>query len=299
MNGGTISNNNAQRDGGGIFMGDFGTLSNPMLLITTTTNSAFSGNTAGTPYWLGNTTLYPDSSMYNPGVMITIGNLKGLHGTTAAFPIRRNSGSNGLSASPASMPNFTFLANNFDLNFNGDEIYESPILESVPTDIFFGTGTIPTRYTLFGLKDGFGIQNPSSHRINNNANNVSDIKFNIRNPIGATWSLNLHCTPFYIRDHEGEPIPGSPGMRSVAVSRSGVINPNAFFEDGTIRMYSSADFRADLNAGLVEYNIPGGRMGTWAWDRFRHDIKVEAQPGMGVINDTYVSIFTWTMINAP
>jgi len=88
------------------------------------------------------------------------------------------------------------------------------------------------------------------------------------------------------------------GMRPVAVSRTGVINPNAFHGGSALRMYSAADFRADLNASLVEYDTTN-RVGTWTWDRFRHDITIEAQPGTGVTNDTYVSLFTWNMVNAP
>jgi len=304
MNGGTVSNNNAQRDGGGIFMEDFGTRSSRVLSITTNTNAAFSGNTAGIapnlrPYWLGDAA-YPVTAMYNPGVVITIGDLRGLHGTGTGDPIRRRSSNNGLSDSPAGRPGFTFLANNFDLNFNGDAVYSSPVLEAVPSSIFFGTGTIPTRYTLFGLESGFGqALDLRNHRVNPNADRAPDIEFKIRNPIGASWSLDLECTLFYRRD-QGTPIAGSPGMRPVAVSRTGVVDPNAFYGGSALRMYSAAEFRADWNAvpSLVDYDATA-RMGTWTWDRFRHDITVEALSGMGIINDTYVSIFTWTLIDSP
>jgi len=137
----------------------------------------------------------------------------------------------------------------------------------------------------------FGQDLPN-HKVNDNANLATNIRFQMENPVDTRWYLELSCTPFFKRDGTGLP------LTPLVVNRSGSIIHDAFENGETVRMYDWRRFQEDRFAGDrgVTYD---GRIGSWDWSRFEHDIKVEAQPGMGVVNDTYVSVFTWTMINGP
>jgi len=130
---GSITDNTAGQNGGGVYALDF-----PNLTIDP--RVTFSGNTAGNgAYWIDD---YPDDEVYftqlasglwDPTVSITVGELKTLHNGTN-LPATGSS----LSIPPATATSiigrktaFSYLANNFDLNFNGTGLEALPNLTTL------------------------------------------------------------------------------------------------------------------------------------------------------------------------
>jgi len=280
-----VSGNAAAEDGGGIYVYNFNRLE-------VNGDVTFSGNTAGNAYWLD---AYENTGIYNTDLSflasenteITVFALKALHGPDA--PIKTMS----FSAAPdGNIKPFNYLANNYDLNFNGSGLQLLlPHLNQAP-HANYGTGILPTRRTLYGLNDEFndGIKVAGSvnHVVNPDAQQVTDLTFTVANPLSGDWSLELHCTTFVNED-------SSTGAAPVAVNRNGVPQPGAFSGGSTITVYDSTTFAADL---LKDKASIDGSIGTWNWSRLQYDIKAEAEPGKQVV-DEYQSVFTWTLITGP
>jgi len=290
--GGTISGNSANGEGGGIFTKDFSR-------ITVDGNVAFSGNTAGQAYWLEN---YVDKGIYDTGnndAEITIGDLKALHNGTN-LPARWGSrslsdpGEAAASLNGGGLTVFSYLANNFDLNFVGPpDSLNFPRLKIAPLVINYGTGTIPVRRTLFGLK---GSTHPSRVKnlvINEDASEMTKLEFIVANPKAKPWTLSLHCTPFAGNDKVCD-----PRAKVVAVDSSGKVSSLSSEEDAAIIMYNSESFLEDLDNGLANYDDKKDE-GTWTWDRFEYDIHVETTPGSYHVGENYKSVFTWTFTVGP
>ena len=134
LSGGDIVNNNAEYDGGGIF-----TRNHRWMDIDAAVG--FSGNAAG----LGQYRLdeYRTDGVYDPGAPITVRELIAIHGPAAQ--IRTHP--------PCSAPNdggdeFLYLANNFDLNFNGDwTLMPGTFTKTATSHVFNGFGDA-VEYTL-------------------------------------------------------------------------------------------------------------------------------------------------------
>jgi len=278
LTGGLISNNIADEDGGGLFAEDFAKITGIGASVL------FYGNKAGSAYWLG---AFDDTASYNPGVnlssAITVAGLKALHGPAANIKATSFSAAPDDNAKP-----FTYLANNYDLNFNGTGLKMfAPALKGVPNAIDYGTGALPTRKTLYGLYGGTPVNGSVNHVVNGNAQDAAALAFIVANPLLGDWSLELHCTTFTKSS--------STGATPVAVCRQGAPVANAFYGNSSITMYDSAAFAADLALGLA--SIENG-VGTWNWCRLLYDIKAEAEPGKQLA-DEYKSVFTWTLTIAP
>ena len=101
MTGGSITDNTAGNKGGGIFTEDYNQLE-------LGADAVFSGNTADNPYWLGQET----TGGYDPGTgELSYSDIKTLYPTKIA--------TTSFSSSSTSCP-FTYLYNNYDVNFVGE-----------------------------------------------------------------------------------------------------------------------------------------------------------------------------------
>ena len=134
LSGGAIINNEAAYDGGGIF-----TANHRWMNIGA--GVGFSGNTAG--YGAYRLDEYLSDGVYDPGAPITVGELIALHGVAAQ-----------IRTTPLySTPNdgkdaFLYLANNFDLNFNGEGTLKPGVFNKVATGhTFNGVGDV-VEYTV-------------------------------------------------------------------------------------------------------------------------------------------------------
>ena len=276
----TISGNSVLTDGGGIYVYYFDRLA-------IGADVTFSGNTAGNAYWLD---AYENTGTYNPDKFfiysdirkITVSALKALHGSSAAIKTTSFSAAPNGNAKP-----FNYLANNYDLNFNGEDVpLLAPHLEFAPYPDF-GTGILPTRKTLYGLQGGTGVVGQVNYVENPDAKPVTGLTFMVENPLSKGWSLDLHCTPFM---HDS-----LTGATPVAVGRDRIPLEDAFGGDHTITVYNSAAFAADLGDGKASI---AENFGIWNWSRLLYDVKAEAEPGKQV-STVYQSTFTWTLIVSP
>jgi len=125
MNAGSITNNHASINGGGIYTEDFNNL-------TVALGSVFSGNTADKAFRLE---LSDDGDAYNPGIPITAGALKALN----LVPNNVINPSNiSLSASPSGIP-FLYAYNNYDINY----ILQPEDIKIIIDTVCFTTDSIP------------------------------------------------------------------------------------------------------------------------------------------------------------
>jgi len=269
----TVSCNAASRNGGGIYLQSLAKITSIGADVT------FSGNTAVKAFWLG---AYEGTGSYNPGTAIKVSDLIALHGPAVAIRTTSYSEAPDSNAKP-----FTFLANNYDLNFNGSGLpLLTPLLKGAP-NANFGTGILPTRKTLYGLGGGTAAFESVYHVVNPDAHDVVELVFKVANPLSGVWSLELHCTAFSKQS--------SPGASPVAVGKNGVPLVNAFGGNSSITMYNSTVFAADHASGHA--SIEAG-VGTWNWSRLLYDIKAEAEPGKQAAEE-YQSVFTWTFKVVP
>jgi hypothetical protein len=317
-----ISNNRAHRNGGGIYITEFDRLN-------IAENVIFSGNTAGNgAFWLED---YRTDSVYNSGIgtdtdntEITVGAYRVRHGTvinglTAPHSIRAVSRSNPPSSNERP---FTYLANNFDLNFVGRvQDLNIPTLYYVPS-IDYGVATVPLRETFFGLRgirDSYdwqgvsGTQGMPFNLVENKgtgANNygaadiASEIGIYVENANIPNWRLELHATPFTYKE--------TKGSLPAAMSRDGGINKNAFNQnnssEGWIVLYNSENFIDPAVGGVIVENnhlidgipVPANRnIGRFTWDNLQHFVIVLAEPGKQIPEVQYQSDFTWTLVHGP
>ena len=163
---------------------------------------------------------------------------------------------------------------------------KQPALCTAP-NVSFGTGTIPMRTTLFGLAGGTAVSSSLYHVVNPNAASVTNIIFGVEYPLLSSWSLSLTCSPF-----SG---PTIAGAKPEAFGRDGSHIANAFAGGESLVVYDSGDFASDCAALKASVD---GDTGSWAWDRLRYDIKVEAQPGEQ-LSGSYQSVFTWDFVVGP
>jgi len=287
--GGEICGNEAGRDGGGIFAPDFSKIA-----IGASPDVKFYGNTAQNgAFWLED---YAEtgSNIYNPGVEIEVGALKALHGPAAAI---KNTACS--SAPEGSIRPFAYLANNYDLNFNGETLAKSPPTPgNISKDVSFGLGTIPMRPTLYGL----AIPNPGPHAgshnhvINPGASDATDLEISVISPMAAPWELSLSCSPFAANGVCTE------RLTPVAVDRKGGKLSCHELVASTLTVYSSSDFESDLIDGRAKYRHDAetsNPIGTWTWDKLLYEIEVMSQPGGYQVDVPYQTEFTWSIVVAP
>ena len=134
LSGGAIVNNEAAYDGGGIF-----TRNHRWMIIGA--GVSFSGNTAG--YGEYRLEEYRADGVYDPGFPITVGELIALHGPAAQIR----------TSPPYSAPgdgggDFLYLANNFDLNFNGDGTLKPGTFDKTATSHMFNGVGDTVEYTV-------------------------------------------------------------------------------------------------------------------------------------------------------
>jgi len=284
---GRISGNEAMVDGGGIFAEGFS-------LLTVAQAAEFYDNTAQKPFWIED---YNENAAYVPaaGIGIRVGDLKARHNGTLLPAPGGSYSSPGSETSLFGQTSFGYLANNFDLNFNGSELDGRPLpaLMNVP-DVNFGWGTLPSKRTLYGLNGGTqitkGIPSGSNQTVNQDADYVTNLMFSVENPLNTWWALTLHCTPFV-------GLPGEAAEPVVVGNRqnNGQMLERAFEDGSSMLMYSSNDFAEDYarDQGLL---VDGAAV--WSWDMMRNDIMVDTHPSE-VGEGTYKSLFTWTIELTP
>jgi len=312
----TISNNKSHTNGGGIFIMEFDGLD-------IAENVIFSGNTAGNgAFWLED---YRNDAVYSSilgtvpeSMRITIGVYRVRHGTvidgfTAPHSIRAVSRSNSPNNNER---HFSYLANNFDLNFVGRvQDLNVPSLYYAP-NIDYGAATVPLRETLYGLRgirDSLDRQGMPSNLVENQgvgvnndgaADIASEIGIYVENANLPNWRLELHATPFTYEE--------AAGSLPVAMNRDGSINKNAFghngLNEGWIVLYDSENFNdpavggefVDSNHLLDGIPIPANRnIGRFTWDNLQHYVIVLAEPGKQTSGVQYQSAFTWTLVHGP
>jgi len=290
ITGGEISGNEATKDGGGIFTTDFFKTT-----IGPSPNVTFSGNTALNGAF--RLELYDniDENVYNPGTAIKVSQLKALHGPTAAIKATDFS-----SAPDGNIKRFMYLANNYDLNFNGENLKKTslPPTPGYISDVNFGLGKIPMKITLFGLS----VPNPgkyaalSNHVINPDASDVTSLEINVESPKEAPWTLKLNCSPFVANGAAVQ------GVVPVAVDYVDGVLTYHDLAGSALTVYRSSDFNNDLNNGRATYSYNNNTesfVGSWTWDKLLHEIKVEAHTGSDIVTASYQSVFTWSIVVAP
>jgi len=123
LNVGSFTSNRADRDGGAIFTDNFNSIT------AIEAGATFSGNTAGRgAFNLGSGALTPllTTHSYDPGVPILFGALRAMQNPTAG-PIKTVS----FSTPPLGLTAFTYLANNYDLNFNTESAAILPPIDDL------------------------------------------------------------------------------------------------------------------------------------------------------------------------
>ena len=114
VQGGAISGNRADRNGGGVFVYDYAN-------ATVSPKVVFSANVAGRgPFWLED---YINSSVYTTtiGTSMTVSMLKTLHNghNLPEYPVMsKSSQPEGITSIIDGLPEFGYLTNNYDLNFD-------------------------------------------------------------------------------------------------------------------------------------------------------------------------------------
>jgi len=240
-------------------------------------NPVFSGNTAGNGgFWLED---YHNTCSYNPGTSITMEDLRAIH-NHRTLPVslpERNIGSRSAAPSGAGRE-FTYIANNFDVNFVG----VAPQIMFVPRNLHFGTRRISDtqqHYAMDGLSAAAGGDNVRAH--------PQDYRFAVTSTRGWT-NITLQVSRGF--EAGGTAVDGVTLMHSRHNSSVEVRN---FPTNGGEAMILSQKLRGT--------NLSNEIGPDFNWSHLERCLMVRVERGAGadVIGENVTAVLLWTMNMTP